>query len=158
MEHNMESQIHNVNAQAAGATASVGSMGAMLFGLPQEWFTSALGIKIDPAPVLRDLAQGVLKHESQARLAGRFHHAVAVMVSDVCASIATATGLRDVALSGGVFQNVLLLELSVNRLTSDGFRVLTHRVVPANDGGLALGQAAVAWAAQAQRRGDSKGI
>jgi hydrogenase maturation protein HypF len=54
--------------------------------------------------------------------------------------------VKKVALSGGVFQNRVLLEEVVSRLQKAGFRVLTHRHVPANDGGLALGQAAIAGA------------
>ena len=60
--------------------------------------------------------------------------------------------LTRVALSGGVFQNPLLLGLTVDLLHADGFDVLTHRIVPANDGGIALGQALVAhYGALAQR-------
>jgi hydrogenase maturation protein HypF len=55
-----------------------------------------------------------------------------------------ATGLGTVALSGGCFQNRLLLELAVPRLEAAGFRVLLHRQVPCNDGGISLGQAALA--------------
>jgi hydrogenase maturation protein HypF len=61
-----------------------------------------------------------------------------------CAQIRQASGVRAVALSGGTFQNVLLLEQVVESLTSQGFLVYRHRRVPANDGGLALGQAVLA--------------
>ena len=73
--------------------------------------------------------------------AWRFHLTVAHMIVDVCRSIAEHTGLRTVALSGGCFQNRLLLRLSVPLLEQAGFRVLLHRQVPCNDGGVALGQA-----------------
>ena len=57
-----------------------------------------------------------------------------------------ATGLRQVALSGGVFQNVLVTRLARTALAKQGFSVLTHHLVPPNDGGLALGQTVVAAA------------
>ncbi|RLC89899.1 MAG: hypothetical protein DRI79_05885, partial [Chloroflexi bacterium] len=62
----------------------------------------------------------------------------------VCERIARETGLRTVALSGGCFQNRLLLALVVPRLRDAGFRVLLHRQVPCNDGGISLGQAVIA--------------
>jgi hydrogenase maturation protein HypF len=79
-------------------------------------------------------------------LSARFHNALAAMVRDVCVTIRDERGLNDVALSGGVFQNVTLLRRTLDRLHSAGFTVYTHRVVPPNDGGLALGQAMVAMA------------
>jgi len=64
----------------------------------------------------------------------------------VCARLREETGLGVVALSGGVFQNLLLTHRVVGGLTDRGFRVLTHSRVPCNDGGISLGQAAVAAA------------
>jgi hydrogenase maturation protein HypF len=65
------------------------------------------------------------------------------MIADVCERLRAATGLSRVALSGGCFQNRLLLALTVPVLRMRGFEVLTHRQAPCNDGGLALGQAVV---------------
>ncbi|MEV5499978.1 carbamoyltransferase HypF [Nonomuraea fuscirosea] len=89
-----------------------------------------------------DLAAGI----DPAVIAGRFHNGVAAAISRSCVALRQATGLTAVALSGGVFQNALLLERTVQRLRAAGFRVLKHVRVPPNDGGISLGQAAVAAA------------
>jgi hydrogenase maturation protein HypF len=74
-------------------------------------------------------------------MAARFHAGVAEMITEVCVRL-RARGAPPVAgLTGGVFQNVLLLRETKARLERNGFRVLIHQVVPPNDGGLALGQA-----------------
>ncbi|PRX44608.1 hydrogenase maturation protein HypF [Prauserella shujinwangii] len=77
-------------------------------------------------------------------VAARFHNGVAEAIRGVCARLREATGVGTVALSGGVFQNVLLLDRTVDLLEGRGFRVLTHSRVPTNDGGVSLGQAVVA--------------
>jgi hydrogenase maturation protein HypF len=91
---------------------------------------------------LDDLAGGTPREV----VAARFHNGVAALIEAGCLLLRDAHGLDDVALSGGVFQNVLLLEQAVSRLESHGFRVLTHSRVPCNDGGISLGQAVVAAA------------
>jgi hydrogenase maturation protein HypF len=105
-------------------------------------------IAIDPAPLLRTLAQEIRRGVSPAQLAARFHRAVADLIVTLSRSARVRTGLATAALSGGFFQNVLLQRLAVDALRDEGFEVLIHRLVPPNDGGLALGQAAVAWARQ----------
>ena len=75
------------------------------------------------------------------RLAMAFHVGLAEFIAATCESARRSTGISTAALSGGVFQNALLLRLTADRLKSKHFRVLTHGLVPANDGGLALGQA-----------------
>jgi hydrogenase maturation protein HypF len=97
--------------------------------------------------VVDDLKAGV----APAVIAARFHHGVADAIIRICRMLRDATGVSAVALSGGVFQNVLLLERTVAGLEQAGFRVLTHSRVPPNDGGISLGQVAVAAAAHPSR-------
>ncbi|HEY1318665.1 MAG TPA: carbamoyltransferase HypF, partial [Streptosporangiaceae bacterium] len=77
-------------------------------------------------------------------IAARFHHGVAALIEAGCLLMRERHGLGTVALSGGVFQNLLLLNATVGRLEARGFRVLLHSRVPCNDGGISLGQAVVA--------------
>jgi len=77
-------------------------------------------------------------------IAARFHHGVAALIEAGCLLMRERHGLATVALSGGVFQNLLLLNATVGRLEARGFRVLLHGRVPCNDGGISLGQALVA--------------
>jgi hydrogenase maturation protein HypF len=90
--------------------------------------------------VIEDLHQGI----PRGRISVKFHNTVARMINEMCHLIADETGVSQVALSGGVFQNRLLLRKTVNLLESSGFEVFTHRQVPCNDGGISLGQAVIA--------------
>lgn len=96
---------------------------------------------LDPGPLLVDMVAALRDGVAPAVLAAEFHHAVAVGVAAIVTQVAGDTRLT--GLTGGVFQNLLLLAQCRNRLQEAGFTVLTHQVVPPNDGGLALGQAAV---------------
>jgi len=84
-------------------------------------------------------------------VAARFHNGLARVTVAACQALRDATGLETAALSGGVFQNLLLLERTVAGLEQAGFRVLVHSRVPPNDGGISLGQAAVAGARDRSR-------
>jgi hydrogenase maturation protein HypF len=109
------------------------------------------GPDIDPAPVLRALIEDIRAGCPVGAMAAGFHVAVADLMAEIARQLHTETGIDRVALSGGVFQNVLLLRLARARLAACQLEVLTHRVVPPNDGGLALGQAAVAGCAAAAK-------
>ncbi len=74
----------------------------------------------------------------------KFHNTVAQIIARVCKLIARESGITQVALSGGVFQNRLLLKLATTALQREHFSVLTHHLVPCNDGGISLGQAVIA--------------
>ena len=102
------------------------------------------GTEWDPSPVLRALVGDLRRGADTGAMAAGFHAAVASMIGDAAERQRASTGIDVVALSGGVFQNALLLGLARRELEVRQFRVLTHRVVPPNDGGLALGQAAIA--------------
>jgi hydrogenase maturation protein HypF len=101
-------------------------------------------VQIDAAPVIRAVAADVLAGVAAPVISARFHNAVAGMILQLAAALREKEKLNQVALSGGVFQNVTLLARAVGELRRAGFAVLTHRLVPPNDGGLALGQAVVA--------------
>ena len=92
------------------------------------------------AAILNDLHN----HTPRARIAARFHNTVAQMILEMCQKISPKTGITGVALSGGVFQNRLLLRKVVSLLESAGLEVYTHRQVPCNDGGISLGQVVIA--------------
>jgi hydrogenase maturation protein HypF len=83
---------------------------------------------------------------SAALIARRFHSSLVELIAAVCGRLRVATGLETVILSGGVFLNALLTSEVCSRLRQDGFRVYRHHLVPPGDGGLSLGQLAVAAA------------
>jgi hydrogenase maturation protein HypF len=101
---------------------------------------------LEAAPLVAAVADDTRRGALADVVAARFHETVALLVRDVCGAIRRERGLGDVVLTGGVFQNVRLLGRASRLLRDDGFRVHSHHVVPANDGGIALGQAAVAGA------------
>jgi hydrogenase maturation protein HypF len=94
------------------------------------------------AAAVEDLGAGVPREVAAAR----FHNGLAALIIDGCELLREQHDLRTVALSGGVFQNLLLLGRTVAGLEARGFTVLTHSRVPCNDGGISLGQAVVAAA------------
>jgi hydrogenase maturation protein HypF len=107
-------------------------------------------MRIDPRPLVRQLAAELERGGADAKeLSLRFHCTVLEMVLRTCLVVRERSGIDDVVLSGGVFQNEFLLRGSYEKLREAGFKAYVHRKVPTNDGGVALGQAAVAgWGAR----------
>lgn len=102
--------------------------------------------QMDPAPALRAITGDLQAGVAPATIAGRFHETMARMLATAVQRAREQSGLKQVALSGGVFQNRLLLERLLQLLQEDGFETYINHQVPPNDGGLSLGQAAVAAA------------
>lgn len=105
---------------------------------------SAEGLILDMRPALQGVLADLGAEKSRPLIARCFHNTVAAATAEMCQKIRSVNGLNRVVLSGGVFQNKLLAEGTVNRLIEKDFQIFTHRLVPPNDGGLALGQAVVA--------------
>jgi hydrogenase maturation protein HypF len=120
---------------------------------PFEMRQDASGWIVDPAPLVREVAADVGRGLAPATVARRFHEGLSSMIVDVCSRVREREGLRDVVLTGGVFVNSLLSVLVSEQLTAAGFRAHRHREVPPNDGGLCLGQLAVAAALDAAGKG-----
>jgi hydrogenase maturation protein HypF len=138
-------------AQAAIELEQLVTPGAADRPLPWELRdTGGWPWRIDPAPAVRELVREARRRgTTAAELSGRFHSTVVDVVAGTCEAIRARTGIERVVLSGGVFQNELLLRGCHEVLERAGLRVHSHRLVPANDGGVALGQAAVAgWGAR----------
>jgi hydrogenase maturation protein HypF len=96
--------------------------------------------------LLRAVAADAARGRGAPEIAHRFHRTVARMIRDVVVLLSRETGIGTVVLSGGCFQNRLLLGLTLPLIAASGLRCVTHRQVPCNDGGIALGQAAIAHA------------
>jgi hydrogenase maturation protein HypF len=94
--------------------------------------------------MFRSTIDDMMNKKLATYIAGRFHLTIAEVVLTVCRMLVEKTGVNRIALSGGVFQNRLLLELTIKKLEEEGMTVLVHHDVPANDGGIALGQAVIA--------------
>jgi hydrogenase maturation protein HypF len=113
-------------------------------------------LQLDLSPAVRHLAEKKNGGDPRESLILAFHRTLARAFADMAAAIRSQTGLNRVALSGGCFQNRILLEGTLQTLGAAGFDCYTHRLVPTNDGGVALGQALCA--ASRWRMGRAAGI
>jgi hydrogenase maturation protein HypF len=116
------------------------------FDSPRDGVMSGTPVVVDTRPLIRAVAEEVSQGVGAALVARRFHSTLVDLIAAVCGLLRQVTGVGVVVLSGGVFQSALLTSEVGARLEADGFRVYRHRLVPPGDGGLSLGQLAVAAA------------
>jgi hydrogenase maturation protein HypF len=122
------------------APDKVDKAGSYPFSIVEEGGMRVVKLK----ELLLGVVEDILNKVPAPEISLKFHYTVAGIVAGMCKLIAKESSIKRVALSGGVFQNRLLSKLAVAALKREGFEVLTHRLVPPNDGGISLGQAAVA--------------
>ncbi|MEU8577649.1 carbamoyltransferase HypF [Streptomyces asoensis] len=133
-----------VELEGAALRAPAADTGAYAFALRTGPDEPGGAVRADPAPVLAAIVEDLRAGAGPALIAARFHRAVTGLVRRICALARERHALDTVALTGGVFANTLLSGACAAALREDGFTVLRHRLVPPNDGGLALGQLMVA--------------
>ena len=133
---------------ALAVEAEAGRLGATSPSAPLPYrITRRSGLLVyDPAPTLAAILQAQSAGVAPAVLAARFQETIAELTRELCAAARESSGIRQVCLSGGVFQNRWLATALLARLASDGFDVFINHQVPVNDGGISYGQAAVAAA------------
>jgi hydrogenase maturation protein HypF len=109
---------------------------------------AASPVEVDLRPMIRQIVANVENNQPQnriaARIAARFHNTLVAVIAAVCRRMRSELQLNRVCLSGGCFQNALLLAGCLETLRNEGFEVFSQLEVPANDGGISLGQAAIA--------------
>jgi len=104
------------------------------------------GFVVKTSYIVKQLVKDIQAGQSREYISSRFHSTIAEIILQGCKIIKDSSKLNAVVLSGGVFQNITLLRMTVDRLKENGFTVYAHSEVPANDGGIALGQAMMALA------------
>jgi hydrogenase maturation protein HypF len=111
---------------------------------PGGYELDVAGGVLDPTPLLTRIVEERDRGTSPAAISAGFHAGLGRGVAGAAVQAAAANGLDTVALSGGVFQNARLTAVVVEALETAGLRVLVHRLIPPNDGGISVGQAAIA--------------
>ena len=132
-----------VLAGSAGTIAPPASGSASEIQLPLVRSAHGQPTHLDAGVLIRGVVAALRTGVATPVIARRFHEAVAAAILEVALDVREGGGPELVALSGGVFTNALLTRLATEALTDGGFTVLRHRLVPPNDGGLALGQLAI---------------
>jgi hydrogenase maturation protein HypF len=100
---------------------------------------------VDTDPVIKGIVNDLLGGVPAAVIGAKFHETVAAIIIETCRKLKDAHDINTVALSGGVFQNSILYGKVVKGLKEQGFRLLLHKELPVNDGGISLGQAIIAY-------------
>jgi hydrogenase maturation protein HypF len=99
---------------------------------------------VDSAEMVRGIVRDLIDGAPPSKISGKFHRTISRIIVETCETVRSMEKLNRVVLSGGVFQNIFLLSLVTEGLKRSGFDVYTHHLVPANDGGISLGQAVIA--------------
>ena len=94
-------------------------------------------------PIIRSLVRSIQNNESFSKISSRFHKTLVQIFLEIANEARNETGINQIVLSGGVFQNMVLFEHTILTLEKANFRVYTHSQVPTNDGGISLGQAMI---------------
>jgi hydrogenase maturation protein HypF len=136
-------------AMALEMAAEEGWDGAYEYGLQKE----PEGYIVDPTPIIAGILADLEAGVTTSRIAASFHNTVRHFLAEVARKMSAETNLNRVVLSGGVFQNAYLLERLRKDLINMGLLPILHQRVPPNDGGIALGQVAIANARLVQRLG-----
>jgi len=124
------------------------AQGSYPFSIVEQKGVNLVQLKELLEAIVADLQEGI----SIPIIGLKFHESVVAIIVEMCRRISQATGLKRVALSGGVFQNRLLLRKTKEALRQAGFTLYTHHQVPTNDGGISLGQAIIAHSKALQAR------
>lgn len=119
---------------------SIGQTRGYNFGIVRNKATYV----IDPSPVFKGIIEDAKASIPKENMAYKFHLAIAEMINRICIILRQETKINKVVLSGGVFQNKILLKLTLDLLYKQGFRVFTHRRFSCNDSGVTLGQMTIA--------------
>ena len=138
---------HTVSFEGQAAMMLEAAADAWIGDIPEPWPFALEGsgaVEADLRPMIRQIVEDLQRGESPVLMAARFHATLVAVIAAVCRRMREELALSRVCLSGGCFQNALLLEGCIRALRSDGFQVYCQHAVPANDGGISLGQAAIA--------------
>ena len=117
-----------------------------------EWLVEGVNVKegypsgVDTRPMIRAIVQDVQAKIDRRTIAAKFHFTIAHLISSICQLLRDTTGLNRVVLGGGVFLNAVLTKMVEDQMCNAGFELFRHEVVPPGDGGLCLGQLAIAAA------------
>lgn len=137
-------QTINYEGQAAMELEYRASDSSYISSYPFKFEPANSGWQISVVPIFEAIVEDLKRKLAVEQIAGKFHQTIARLVWEGAAQARKETGLNRVVLSGGCFQNFLLLQLATDLLEDAGFEVYIHHQVPPNDGGISLGQLAIA--------------
>ncbi len=137
--------LHAVSAYEGQAAMSLEAVAEPVAeGYPYTLASEGRLLVLDPLPIIEGIVDDLRAGRTRGEIAGKFHRGFAAMLCEAVRCVSRQTGLREVALSGGTFQNRIVLETLCGMLEQHGLKPLYHKSVPPNDAGISLGQAVVA--------------